>query len=183
MASGIQGALFSNETILWQGKPRRLHLTSSDVVIFIVGSILMATSITMVILMYTFADEIPLDGVIFCIVFAGIAFCMSFGSVLFKLYIKANSNFYITDQRIVFRIQSFQTQTRIIELDNIIMMEKESITRSVGNIILCAKGAKSQSTYSDSFSAFYMINDVDDVYRLLYTAMQNNKNAAKKVDH
>jgi len=173
MTSDIDSRLYDDETILWQGKPVRSSVSVSDFVWFFVGLILLTLAI--VFLVFVMKSEEFLVEMIFISLFIIFILYLMFGTHIKQKRIIACTNFYITDQRIIFHINMKVTQTRIIDFSNIVMIQKQSKSGSVGNITICAKGPKTRSVDSDDFSAFYMINNVDDVYFLLFQTIQNQK--------
>jgi hypothetical protein len=186
----INTELLSGENILWQGKPdQKMVFTKSDILLIpfslLWGGFALfweANVLGIGIIPNKAPGDVFLPFALFGIPFVLMGLYFIFGRFVYKNYMKSMTDYFVTNQRILI---SSKNTIRTIELKSINSTTKRINSNGQGSITFGELGSYQlyANTGMDFFMkgqapiAFYDIDRVEDVYRMIQDLKQKAKSA------
>jgi uncharacterized membrane protein YdbT with pleckstrin-like domain len=117
--NNIAKQLRSNEKVLWQGKPVLTpFVLAHNLFPFVFGLFFMAFSLLFFILPMA-STSAPLEFVLFPLIFFFIGFAFAFGMPIWSFLAFRNTEYLISDQRLITQTGAIGIDTRFVDLEKI----------------------------------------------------------------
>jgi uncharacterized membrane protein YdbT with pleckstrin-like domain len=117
--NNIAKQLRSNEKVLWQGKPVLTpFVLAHNLFPFVFGLFFMAFSLLFFILPMA-STSAPLEVVLFPLIFFFIGFAFAFGMPIWSFLAFRNTEYLISDQRLITQTGAIGIDTRFVDLEKI----------------------------------------------------------------
>ena len=184
--SELRKLLNVNEEVLWSGKPVRKAFILPGLLSIPFGLIFLAMS---VFFMWTMTSSgAPAFTSLFVLPFFFAGFAVAFGPVLFQLLRYRNTEYMITDKRIITQTGAIGLDTRFVDLEKIqeVYVQIGLIDRLFGTGTLFAmtagfSGFFPRGGYGNRYGGFYgrpsfaALKEPYKVHKLLQEAIENSK--------
>lgn len=115
--SQLDNLLRANEKVLWSGKPVKTPFITQTVGTIPIGLLFIAFSIFFI--WGPISAGAPAPVILFGLIFFFIGFGVSFGPTIWQLMRYRNTEYIITDQRIITQTGAIGLDTRLVDLDKV----------------------------------------------------------------
>ncbi|MCT4660870.1 MAG: hypothetical protein N4A40_03340 [Tissierellales bacterium] len=170
----IENYLYDNEKILWLGKPKIKIFSVLDILIIPVTIIWLGIIVAWETM--AFSIGAPFIFQLFAVPYILIGLYVLIGRYILKIYLKRNTNYCVTNQRIIIlkKLKSFKVESE--EISNLSIVNIENKGHNFGNVIfgngyIMAKAYENigleflikKRNYKNVPLAFYDIENIDEV--------------------
>jgi len=183
--SQLSKHLRANEKVLWSGKPVMMPfiLTGGVLVGFMFGIFFMVLSASAFSYTFTF-PRVPLPIVALFLFFFLIVFFVAFGPIIYNLLRYSNTEYMITNQRMVTQTGAIGLDTRFVDLEKIqeVYVRIDIIDKIFGTGSLHASTAAGWVGYGTRYSFRPTLDSLKDPYnvqRILQEAIEKARTSAK----
>ena len=116
--SGLDKVLRENEKVLWSSKPARIpFVVPHSLMVIAFGLFFMFVSVFILTMMMSQGAPFPFN--LFPLLFFFVGFLVAFGEPIYMLMAYRNTEYMITDQRVIIQTGAIGLDTRFVDLDKI----------------------------------------------------------------
>ena len=188
--SNISRLLHSNEKILWQGKPvfKSFILAGYNIALFFFGLVFVAFSLSFFLLSGQAFGGAPFPFNVFPLIFLFVGFAIAFGAPISSVLAYGNTEYAITNQRLIIQTGALGLKTRFIDFEKIqeVNVKVGLLDRVFGTGGIYADTASSirgwtqysgRGTYNPTRPDLIALKEPYKVHKILQQAMEDLKSS------